>query len=268
MAAVTSAVVGIASAGFSAVQGFSSAAKAKTAAEAADKAAAKAMSEAKAKAQVDMYAGLNVPLDAYEAEFENQIAGQKQAIEALQEGDSRALAAGVGRVGAAQTQAGEQTRIAMGEEISDLNKMKADSKDAINQQLITMDVSAAKEQNMRKRDAEAARAQGISQGVAGIAGVAGGIGSLAPLYGQSAADRRGSKLAKQYANQKPEGMTDAQYAANIGAQGLSRKDYKSLSEGRGRFNFKDKTLDNQTQAGFDYNNQGPGGMDGDESTWF
>mgnify|MGYP003656025006 CR=1 FL=1 len=205
MAAVTAAVVGIASAGFSAVQGFSSAAKAKNAAEAADKAAAKAMSEAKAKAQVDMYAGLNVPLDAYEAEFENQIAGQKQAIEALQEGDSRALAA---------------------------------------------------------------RAQGISQGVAGIAGVAGGIGALAPLYGQSGADRRGSKLAKQYANQKPEGMTDAQYAANIGAQGLSRKDYKSLSEGRGQYNFKDNTLDNQTQAGFDYSNQGPGGMDGDESTWF
>ena len=113
MAAVTASVVGIAAAGASAVQGFKAAADAKNAAEAADKAAAKAMSEAKAKAQVDMYAGLNVPLDAYEAEFENQIAGQKQAVEALQEGDSRALAAGVGRVGAAQTAAGEQTRIAM-----------------------------------------------------------------------------------------------------------------------------------------------------------
>ncbi len=268
MAVVTSAVVGIAAAGASAVQGFNAAAKQKRLAEDADKAAAKAMSEAKAKAEVDMYAGLSVPLDAYEAEFENQIAGQKQAVEALQEGDSRALAAGVGKVGAAQTAAGEQTRIAMGEEISDLNKMKADSKDAINQQLIDMDVSAAKEQNERKRDAEAARAQGISQGVKGVAGVVQGVGSLAPLYGQSGADRRGSKLAKQYADQKPEGMTDAQYAANIGAQGLSRKDYKSLSEGRGRYNFKDNTLDNQTQAGYDYNNQGPGGMDGDPNTWF
>ena len=245
MAAVTAAVVGIASAGVSAVQGFSAAAKAKKAAEDADKAAAKAMSEAKAKAQVDMYAGLNVPLDAYEAEFENQIAGQKQAVEALQEGDARALAGGVGRVGAAQTAAGEQTRIAMGEEISDLNKMKADSKDAINQQLIGMDVAYAKEQNMRMRDAEAARAQGISQGISGIAGVATGIGSMAPLYGQSAADRRGSKLAKQTGPQTD--MTDQQYASTLGEQGYSRKQYNKIKN-----------------EGFDFGeSMGFGGNDGD-----
>ena len=82
------------------------------------------MSEAKAKAEKDYFAGLNVPMDAYEAEFETNLAQQQQAVEALQEGDARALAAGVGRVGA-QAQAGaEQTRIKMGEEISDLNKMK------------------------------------------------------------------------------------------------------------------------------------------------
>ncbi len=233
MAVVTSAVVGIAAAGASAVQGFKAAADAKKAAETADKAAAKAMAEAKAKAQVDHYAGLNVPLDAYEAEFESQIAGQKQAIEALQEGDARALASGVGRVGAAQTAAGEQTRIAMGEEMSDLNKMKADSKDAINQQLIDMDVSAAREQNQRMRDAEAARAQGISQGISGVAGVVQGVGSLAPLYGQSKADRQGSKLSKQYAKQKPAGMTDAQWAAKMGEfRGKIGKDeYQSYKKG-------------------------------------
>ena len=257
MAVVTSAVVGIAVAGASAVQGFAAASTAKKAAEKADTAAAKAMSEAKAKAEIDMYAGLSVPLDAYEAQFENQLATSQQSVEALQEGDSRALATGVGRIGAESTAAGEGTRIAMGEEISDLNMMKADSKDAINQQLIGMDVAAAKEQNQRARDAEQARAAGISQGMSGVAGVVSGVGAMAPLYGQSGGDRRGAK-----------GMTDAQYAANIGAQVLSRKDYKSLSEGRGRFNFKDKTLDNQTQAGFDYNNQGPGGMDGDPNTWF
>jgi len=224
MAAVTATVVGIASAGVSAVQGFKAAADAKNAAEEADKAAAKAMAEAKAKAEVDHYAGLNVPLDAYEAEFENQIAGQKQAIEALQEGDARALASGVGRVGAAQTAAGEQTRIAMGEEMSDLNKMKADSKDAINQQLIDMDVAAAKEQNMRKRDAEAARAAGISQGFSGLAGVASGIGEMAPLYGQSGADRRGSKLAKQY------GIEDKKQIAELGEMDFTRKQMKQFKK--------------------------------------
>jgi len=233
MAVATAAVIGIAASGYSAAQGFSQAAKAKKAAEAADAEAAKAMSEAKAKAEIDHYAGLSVPLDAYEAEFENQLAGQKQAVEALQEGDARALASGVGKVGAQQTAAGEQTRIAMGEEISDIDKMKADSKDAINQQLIEMDVSYAKEQNLRRADAEAQRAAGISQGVQGIAGVAQGAASFVPLYQQSRADRQGSKLAKQYAKQKPAGMSDAEWAAKMGEfRGKIGKDeYQSYKQG-------------------------------------
>ena len=228
MAVVTSAVVGIAVAGASAVQGFAAASTAKKAAEKADTAAAKAMSEAKAKAEVDMYAGLNVPLDAYEAQFENQLATSQQSVEALQEGDSRALATGVGRIGAESTAAGEGTRIAMGEEISDLNKMKADSKESINQQLIGMDVAAAKEQNQRARDAEQARAAGISQGMSGVAGVVSGVGAMAPLYSQSGGDRRGAKLASQFSGQKPEGMTDAQWSAKLGEQNYSKKEYRSM----------------------------------------
>ena len=255
MAAVTTAVVGIASAGASAVQGFSAAAKQKRLAEEANTAAAKAMSEAKAKAEKDYFAGLNVPMDAYEAEFETNLAQQQQAVEALQEGDARALAAGVGRVGA-QAQAGaEQTRIKMGEEISDLNKMKAESKDAINQQLIQMDVAAAREQNMRMRDAEAARAAGIEQGIAGVGGALTSAASLVPLFGQSKADRRGAKLASQYADQKPEGMTDAQFAAQLGANDYSRDQYKQLRDaekGRAFFNKVDNQFEFQSDLGMDY----------------
>ena len=230
MAVVTTAVIGVAAAGYQAYQGFSEAAKQKELASKADAAAKKAQADAKKKAETDYYEGLNVPMDAYEQEFEQNLAVQKQNVEALQEGDARALAAGVGRVGA-QSQAGaENTRIAMGEEISDLNKTKADSKEAINQQLIEMDVAYAKEQNQRRSDAEAARAAGISQGVQGIAGVAQGAASLAPLYGQSGADRRGSKLAKQFADQKPEGMSDAAWAAKLGEQGYSRKEYKAIKK--------------------------------------
>ena len=124
MAAVTSAVVGIASAGYSAVSGFRNAAAQKKAAKEADAAAAKAMSEAKARAEVDYFAGLSVPLDAYEAEFENQLAVSQQNVEALQEGDARNLAAGVGRVGALQNQAREKTRIDMGQDLFALDKLK------------------------------------------------------------------------------------------------------------------------------------------------
>jgi len=228
MAVVTATVVGIAASAASAAQGFAAAAKAKKAQAKADTAAAKAMSEAKAKAEVDMYAGLNVPLDAYEADFENQLATSQQNVEALQAGDARGLAAGVGRIGAQATESGEKTRIAMGEEISDLNMMNADSKDAINQQLIGMDVAYAKEQNQRSRDAEAARAQGISQGMSGIAGVASGVGSAAPLFSQSGGDRRGAKLAAQTGPQTD--MTNQQYQSALGSQNYSKKQYKDIKK--------------------------------------
>lgn len=230
MAVVTTAVIGVAVAGASAYQGFSNAAKQKTLAAEADTAAKKAMTEAKSKAETDYYEGLNVPLDAYEAEFENNLAVAQQNTEALQEGDSRALAGGVGRVQAAGQQGAEGTRIAMGEEISDLNKMKADSKEAINQQLIEMDVSAAKEQNMRKRDAEAARSASMQQGIEGVGGVMTGLASVAPLYGKSKADRRGGKIAEQYAEQKPKGMSDREWQAKMGDQNFSKDRFKELKK--------------------------------------
>lgn len=237
MAAVTSAVVGIASAGYSAVSGFRNAAAQKKAAKEADAAAAKAMSEAKARAEVDYFAGLSVPLDAYEAEFENQLAVSQQNVEALQEGDARNLAAGVGRVGAQAAQQAEQTRIAMGEEISDLNMQKAQSNDAINQQLIEMDVAAAREQNQRKRDAEMLRSQYIQQGVQGVGNLVTSIGSLAPLYSQSRADRRAAKVAEQY------GIDDPKQIAELGERDFSRKDMREMK--RNPDSFWDKLTPDQ-----------------------
>ena len=255
MAAVTTAVIGIAAAATSAAMQFEAAAKAKEQADAADRAAAKAMSEAKAKAEQDHYAGLNVPLDAYEAEFEQNLAVAQQNTEALQEGDARQLAAGVGRIGAESGALAEGTRIKMGEEISDLQKTKADSKDAINQQLISMDVAFAKEQNMRKADADASYAANISGGVQSVGAGLQSASSLAPLYGKSRADIRGGKVASQYASQKPEGMSDRAWAAKMGDQNFSRKQYKALKNaetGRARWNYKDERFDFQSDLGMDY----------------
>ena len=225
MAAVTATVIGIAATAATTTMSFSNAAKQRRAAEEADAEAKKAMKEAKAKAEVDYFASLDIPLDAYEAQFENQLAGQKQAIEALQEGDARNLAAGVGRVGAQQAELGEQTRIAMGEEISDLNMMKAESKDAINQQLVEMDVAYAREQNQRKADADALRNQSIQQGISGVGSLVGQIGDAAPLFSQSGATRRGAKLAKQSQVGKGD-MNDAQYQNKLSELNLSREDYR------------------------------------------
>ena len=74
MAAVTAAVVGIGMSAYGAVNSFSEAAKQKEAQEKADQAAKDALKDAKQRAEKDHYEGLAVPLDAYEAEFENNLA--------------------------------------------------------------------------------------------------------------------------------------------------------------------------------------------------
>tara|TARA_R110002167_G_scaffold189694_1_gene391884 strand:+ start:386 stop:1165 length:780 start_codon:yes stop_codon:yes gene_type:complete len=256
MAAVTTAVIGIATAGIAAAQSFQAAADAKSASDTANNAAAKAMAEAKAKAEKDSFSGLTVPLDAFEAEFENNLAVQQQNVEALQEGDARGLAAGVGRVGAQGTDAAEGTRIKMGEEISDLNMLKAESKDAINQQLIEMDVANAREQNQRRADAEALRAQSIQSGITSVGQGLTSAADLVPLYNASGANRRGGKLAKQFSKQKPAGMDDAKWKEILAAQygesndsfwGGGTNKYKSLREDGtqtlGKWNEADKKFE-------------------------
>ena len=80
MAVATAAIVGVAASATQATMGFMNAAKQKRAAREANRQAKKAMAEAKRRAETDHYAGLDVPLDAYEAEMEANLAADKQAI--------------------------------------------------------------------------------------------------------------------------------------------------------------------------------------------
>ena len=74
VAVVTAAVIGIGTGLYAAYSSFDNAAKEKEAAEKADAEAKRLMSDAKKKAEKDYYEGLAVPLDAYDAEFENLLA--------------------------------------------------------------------------------------------------------------------------------------------------------------------------------------------------
>lgn len=215
MAVTTSAVIGIAAGGANAAQGFMSAKNARVAAEDARVEADKMMADARRRAEVDNYAKISLPLDSYEAQLNNNLAADKQAIEALQEGDARALAAGVGRVGAQQAAETDSTRIAMGDEMFNINKMKADSKENIKQQMIAMDVGEAKMQDQRAYEEEQRRAAGMQQGFAGIGQVAQGVGDMAPLYGKSMNDKRALAMVgdDDFVSQMgydPKNMTEAQ----------------------------------------------------------
>ena len=194
MAVTTSAVIGIGSGIATSIQGFTSASKARTAQQNADNEAKRMMMNARKRAEQNEYGELSLPLEAFEAEFEANLAADRQAIEALQEGDSRALAAGVGRVGAQQNQEAQATRMNMADEMFGLEKMKADAKEQQKQQLIAMDVGEAKMQDQKAREAAEARRMGIEAGFQGIGQVAQGVGDMAPLYGRSMNDKRAQGL--------------------------------------------------------------------------
>ena len=194
MAATTAAVIGIGSGIATSIQGFNAASTAKTAQQNADNEAKRMMMNARKRAEKNEYGELSLPLEAYEAEFEANLAADRQAVEALQEGDSRALAAGVGRVGAQQNQEARATSIAMGDEMFNMNKMKADARYQGEQQLLAMDVGEAKMQDQKAREAAEARRMGIESGFQGIGQVAQGVGDLAPLYGRSMNDKRAQAM--------------------------------------------------------------------------
>ena len=194
MAVTTAAVVGIATGVASTAKSFSDAAKAKKAQEAANKEAARLMGDARKRAETDYFEGLQIPLDAYEKAFETTLTADRQMVEALQEGDTRALAAGAGRVGAAAREGAEKTRIAMGQDLFNIDKMKAQSKENVKQQLIGMDVGAAKDAKAEAAYQEQLRAQRIQQGIQGIGQVAGTVGANAALFSGKGAVQTGQNL--------------------------------------------------------------------------
>lgn len=183
MAVTTAAVVGVAASAGGAINSFSQSAKQGRMAEKAAAASKKAMAEAKKKAEKNFYAGLNVSTEAYDRAFENNLQAQTQNIQALQEGDPRNLAAGVGLVQQSSDAATETTRLALQKDLEANAKMKADAKDAINQDLKRMDLGYAKDQEKVAQESAAASAAAMSQGISGVVSTVGQAAQLAPLFG-------------------------------------------------------------------------------------
>ena len=193
MAVTTAAVIGVAASAGGAINSFSQSAKQGRLAEKAEAEAKRNMAAAKKKAEKNFYDGLNVSTEAYDAAFENNLQAQTQNIQALQEGDSRNLAAGVGLVQQSSDATANATRLALQKDLELNAKMKAQAKDAINQDLKRIDLGQAKDNEMKAKDAYAAKAEQFSQGITGIANTMGAAGQLSPLFGGQ--DLTASELA-------------------------------------------------------------------------
>ena len=165
-------------------------------AEAAQKARV-LQAKARGRAEKDFYAGLNVPLDAFGEQYRQQLQAQQQAIQSLQEGDSRNLAAGLGNLQMATNQAQEDTRIGMQQALYDNRKMKADAKEAMKQQLINIDLGAAQDQVAREQQYGQEFAQGVQGAIASAGQALSAVDSMAPLFGKSGNARTAGKISDE-----------------------------------------------------------------------
>lgn len=167
--------VGMSAALGGSIMSFGQAAKGRRQAEAAQRKSEKLMIEARQRAQKNVYEKLQVPLDAFGEQYRQGLAAQTQQVQALQEGDARGLAAGIGKVAGQTTAAQEQTRVGMQKDLYDLAKVKADAEDDIKQQMIKMDVGRASSLERKAADLEKMRAKAMQTGIAqaGKAGILG-----------------------------------------------------------------------------------------------
>jgi hypothetical protein len=177
MALATATIIGLTTSAIGAGMSFKQAAEAKTAAQTAETDAKNLMDEAKKNIEKDYMEELTVPLDAFEAASKENIALQNQSIQAIREGDQRGSYGAVTQLG---QDAAEQRRISMGQELSDLQKLKIQSKENIRDEIVSMDVAGAADANLRARDAQESRTAALTNAVNAL-----GQGASAYAEGQA-----------------------------------------------------------------------------------
>ena len=208
MAIGTAALIGGAIKAGSGFMSFQQASQVKDLRKNADKSAAKYLAEASDTINKDYFASLKVPMEAYEAELLSNLQASTTAISALSEAGSRELIGGVGRVNAVQREAGESARLAQQKELFALDKMKAENKDAMNQQQLQLQVAGEQDRIKRNIDFDEQRASLQKQGFTSLTGAAtqlvGGL-SDTPL---SKEDRKLQSLLKE------NNISASEYGAN------------------------------------------------------
>jgi hypothetical protein len=181
MAAVTSAVLGVVSAGVTTGMSFAQAAKQQNMMKEAQAKADQAMNAARKKLEVNYYDQLSVIKEPYELQREALLSSGSQAIQAAQEGD-RGAAAAAGRVQMAQNEAQAGVRTAMGKEISDLEKMSAMEDSRLRDINVQLDIGEIAGAQQAAADAQQASATAMAQGFQGIGNIANAVDKFVPLY--------------------------------------------------------------------------------------
>jgi len=183
IALATSTAAAVAGTGMS----FAQAGKQRKAADKAREAAQRAVEEAKAQMGVNYLDALSLPMEAYEAQRE---AVGQQAADILAEatqGEQRGVGAAAGRIMAARTEAERQLNAEIAQQQFALEQAKRAEDARLGGARASISLAEAEGAQLAAREAEAARARAITQGVQGIGDIAKLGMQAAPLYGKTAA---------------------------------------------------------------------------------
>jgi len=202
---------------------FGQAAKQRKAQEKAERESAALMQQARDRMQTRFFEQLRLPTEAYERQFRENTAQQKQALQALQESDPRTLAAGVGKVAAAGVAGNQLLQEQMSKELFELQKLKADEQRAINEELVGMDVGEAASQNLMARDANAAANQALQSGVLGVGQATKTASGLIKDFTMNKDDRQASRAFDK--------LNDAQKEI-LGIENMTKDDFVNKFSGK------------------------------------
>lgn len=183
MAALTSiaAGIGIAATAGNTAMSFSQANKQKKLQGQAEAEADKAMASARARLDVNYMDALSVQKEPYELQREAMISQGTQATDAAQESE-RGAAAGAGRVQMAQNEAQGGIRTAMGNELTEIERLKVAEDARLRDLNVQLDLGEVEGKQMEARNNAEMAAQSTAQGWEGVTSAATQAANLIPLY--------------------------------------------------------------------------------------
>lgn len=176
------AIGGLAISAATTVKSFADASKSRKLQRQAEADAAAAMAEARKKLEVNVYDTLAVQKEPYELEREAMLAQGAQAMDAATQAEGRNLASTAGRVQMAQNEAQAGIRTAMGKEMQDIEKLKADEEGRLRDMMVQLDVGEAEGAQMAAANYQQQAAAQTAQGWEGAASTLQQGLAMMPLY--------------------------------------------------------------------------------------
>jgi hypothetical protein len=163
----------------------------------AQKKADDVMAETRKKLDVNVYAALEIPKDAYAQQVQANLVAGAQALQAGAEGEGRGAGAIAGMIQAQQNATQNEIRANMGQDLYNLQAATA-QEEARNRDIgIQMDLGEVEGAQLAAANANELSTQAFNQGMQGVISGVGQLASMAPLYEKSASTRQYNKLVKE-----------------------------------------------------------------------